>query len=311
MYVLDANDGSLLMSFATDRPVAANVFVVPDTNTGLAKFAYVADTGGNLYRISGATANQPFDTTAPASWTITKIASLGCDGATVTSPSLGCPMNRKFLSPPDVVEQDGVYHLLIGSGDREKPLQAFATAYEVENKFFMVKDNPSDPEWLSDETATCGSAVMCLDSLVAIAFDGADPDPTDLAAHKGWALDLRDHEQSVTSAITVFGTTTFSTHTPTIAAAGTCASNLGIARVYNVRFSNAGIAGEANNNRDEPVAGGGLPSPPVAGMVELDDGTVVPFIIGAVGDSPLESSLPTPPTTGTQPKSLTYWLTEK
>jgi type IV pilus assembly protein PilY1 len=46
-------------------------------------------------------------------------------------------------------------------------------------------------------------------------------------------------------------------------------------------------------------------------MVELDDGTVVPFIIGAVGDSPLESSLPTPPTTGTQPKSLTYWLTEK
>jgi type IV pilus assembly protein PilY1 len=311
VYVLDANDGSLLMSFATDRPVAANVFVVPDTNTGLAKFAYVADTGGNLYRIAGATANQPFDTTAPASWTITKIASLGCDGATVTSPSLGCPMNRKFLSPPDVVEQDGVYHLLIGSGDREKPLQAFATAYEVENKFFMVKDNPSDPEWLSDETATCGSAVMCLDSLVAIAFDGADPDPTDLAAHKGWALDLRDHEQSVTSAITVFGTTTFSTHTPTIAATGTCASNLGIARVYNVRFSNAGISGEANNNRDEPIAGGGLPSPPVAGMVELDDGTVVPFIIGAVGDSPLESSLPTPPTTGTQPKSLTYWLTEK
>ena len=185
MYVLDANDGSLLMSFATDRPVAADVFVVPDTNTGLAKFAYVADTGGNVYRISGATANLPFDTTAPASWTITKIASLGCDGATVTSPSLGCPMNRKFLSPPDVVEQDGVYHLLIGSGDREKPLQAFATAYDVENKFFMVKDNPSDPEWLSDETATCGSAVMCLDSLVAIAFDGADPDPTDLAAHEG------------------------------------------------------------------------------------------------------------------------------
>ena len=78
-----------------------------------------------------------------------------------------------------------------------------------------------------------------------------------------------------------------------------------------MRFSNAGIAGEANNNRDEPVAGGGLPSPPVAGMVELDDGTVVPFIIGAVGDSPLESSLPTPPTTGTQPKSLTYWLIGK
>jgi type IV pilus assembly protein PilY1 len=199
---------------------------------------------------------------------------------------------------------------LLGSGDREKPLQAFPVAYEVENKFFMIQDNPSDPNWLSDETGTCGSAVICLDSLVQIASGGADPDASDLAAAKGWALDLRDHEQVVTSAITVFGTTTFSTHTPTVGSATACASNLGIARVYNVRYADASAV-SATNNRDEPVAGGGLPSPPVAGMVQLDDGTVVPFVIGAVGDSPLESSLPTPPTTGTQPKSLTYWLTEK
>jgi type IV pilus assembly protein PilY1 len=43
-YVLDANDGTLLEDFTTDRPVAADVFVVPDTTTGLAKFVYVADT---------------------------------------------------------------------------------------------------------------------------------------------------------------------------------------------------------------------------------------------------------------------------
>jgi hypothetical protein len=46
-------------------------------------------------------------------------------------------------------------------------------------------------------------------------------------------------------------------------------------------------------------------------MVELDDGQVVPFVIGSVGESPLESSLPNPPTTGTQPKSLTYWFIDK
>ena len=45
-----------------------------------------------------------FDATTPASWTMTKIASLGCDSAGGTSPSVGCPMNRKFLSTPDVVE---------------------------------------------------------------------------------------------------------------------------------------------------------------------------------------------------------------
>jgi type IV pilus assembly protein PilY1 len=310
VYVLDANDGTLLKTFTTDRPVVADIFLVPDGTTGLAKFAYAADMGGNIYRISGSSANLPFDSTAPADWTMTKIASLGCDSAGATSPSLGCLMNRKFMFAPDVVEKDGVYFLLIGSGDREKPLVAFPVAYQVENKFFMIKDNPSDPDWLTDETANCGSAVLCLDSLVAIESGGEDPDPADLAAMKGWALDLRDHEQAVTSAITVFGTTTFSTHTPTVAALGTCASNLGTARVYNVRFANAAPA-NGTDNRDEPIAGGGLPPSPVAGMVELDDGQVVPFVIGSVGESPLESSLPNPPTTGTQPKSLTYWFIDK
>ncbi len=310
VFVIDAQSGLGLMSFTTDRPVSADVFVVPDGTTGLAKYAYVADTGGNIYRISGASANLPFGATAPASWTMTKIASLGCDSAGGTSPSVGCPMNRKFLSGLDVVEYNGVYHVLIGSGDREKPLQTFTLAYNVENHFFMLKDNPADTEWLSDETANCGSAVMCLDSLVPIANSGGDPDAADLAAMKGWYLGMRDHEQVVTSAITVFGTTTFSTHTPTIPDVVTCASNLGTARVYNVRFANAAPANGANN-RDEPISGGGLPPSPVAGMVELDDGTVVPFIIGADGDSPLESSLPSPPSTGTQPKSLTYWYIDQ
>jgi type IV pilus assembly protein PilY1 len=310
VYLLDANDGTLLREFVTDRPVVADVFLVPDGTTGLSKYAYVADLGGNIYRLSGSSPNLPFGSTLPASWTMTKIASLGCDTAGALTGDIGCPMNRKFLSAPDVVELNGVYHLLIGSGDREKPLQAFSVAYNVENKFFMVKDNPSDTEWLTDENMACFADVICLDSLVPIASGGADPDPADLAAMKGWALDLRDHEQAVTSAITVFGTTTFSTHTPTLADASTCASNLGIARVYNVRFSNAAAA-NGETNRDEPVAGGGLPSPPVAGMVELDDGTIVPFIIGAEGDSPLESALPSPPSTGTQPKSLTYWFIDK
>jgi type IV pilus assembly protein PilY1 len=310
VYVLDADTGARLMTFTTDRPVVADIFVVPDGSTGLARYAYAADMGGNIYRISGATANATFGTTSPASWTMTKIASLGCDSPSDTSPSAGCAMNRKFMFAPDVAEKDGVLHLLIGSGDREKPIQAFDAAYGVQNYFFMVKDNPASAEWLTDETATCGSAIICLGSLVQIASGGADPDAADLTAAKGWALALRVHEQAVTSGITVFGTTTFSTHTPTVPAAGSCSSNLGTARVYNVRYANA-AAINPPNNRDAEVAGGGLPPSPVAGMVELDDGTVVPFVIGADPDSPLESSLPSAPSSGTQPKSLTYWLTEK
>jgi type IV pilus assembly protein PilY1 len=310
VYVLDANDGSVLKTFITDRPVVADVFVVPDGSTGLARYAYAVDMGGNIYRISGASADVPFGATAPSAWTMTKIASLGCDAASFSSPSADCAMNRKFMFMPDIVEKSGIFHILLGSGDREKPLVNFDDAYAVENYFFMVKDHPADPNWLTDELATCGPAVICLDSLLTIANDGSDPDAADLAAAKGWALALRDHEQAVTSAITVFGTTTFSTHTPTIPVANSCTSNLGTARVYNVRYANAAaIAGP--NNRDQEISGGGLPPSPVAGMVELDDGTVVPFIIGGHPDSALESLLPGSPAAGTQPKSLTYWLSEK
>jgi type IV pilus assembly protein PilY1 len=310
VYVVDADTGGLLATLATDRPVVGDIFVVPDGITGRARYAYAVDTGGNVYRISGATANVPFETTSPSGWTITKIASLGCDAAGTTSPSAGCAMNRKFMFAPDIVEKDGVFYLLLGSGDREKPLMAYTSAYAVQNYFFMIQDNPANPDWLTDEAAVCGMPVLCLDSLLTIASGAANPDASDLVATKGWALALRPHEQAVTAAITVFGTTTFSTHTPTVPSAGSCTSNLGTARVYNVRYSNASPIAPANN-RDEEIAGGGLPPSPVAGMITLDDGSVVPFVIGADNDSPLESLLPSSPSSGTQPKSVTYWYSER
>jgi type IV pilus assembly protein PilY1 len=76
-----------------------------------------------------------------------------------------------------------------------------------------------------------------------------------------------------------------------------------------VRFLNA--AARAGQDRSAEISGGGLPPSPVAGQVTLDDGTTVPFIIGADPDSPLESKLPESPSTGTQPKNLTYWYIEK
>jgi len=309
VYVINADTGARLKLLATDRPVVGDVFVVPDGSTGLARLAYAADTGGNVYRISGATANAPLGGTAPADWTITKIASLGCDGASDVSPTIDCPMNRKFLYGPDVLFEDGIYYLLLGSGDREKPIRNFTAALGVQNYFFMIKDSPASATWLSDENATCGSDILCLDSLVVI--DGADnPDAADLLASKGWALELRAGEQAVTSAITVFGATTFSTHEPTLPVPGACTSNLGTARVYNVRFRNA-AAIAPSVNRDAEVSGGGLPPSPVAGQVTLDSGVTVPFIIGASPTSPLESSLPSAPATGSQPRAITYWFIEK
>ena len=308
IFVLDADTGDVITSFATDRPVVGDVFVVSNPETGLAQWAYATDTGGNVYRISGATANTPFAATAPTAWQITKIAALGCaDGGT-------CSANRKFLFAPDVVVEpapnSGTHIVLVGSGDREKPTLTYESAYATQNYFFMIKDVPADSTWLTTDMGNCDDAI-CLDALFEIERNADTPSDSDLAARKGWYLELAQHEQVVTSAITVFGSVTFSTHIPYVPEEGACDPDIGTANVYNVRFANAAPSRPNATDRYEEIEGGGLPPSPVAGQVRLDDGTIVPFIIGADPRSPLEGGLPVGPAFSTLPKSITYWYIEK
>jgi len=304
VYLMNANTGGLLKVFNTDRSVVGDVFVVRNFDEGTnswdpAQYAYVADMGGNIYRISGVDANTPFSTTHPTNWTITKIASLGCSGI---AP---CAANRKFMFTPDVVWDGSSYFILLGSGDREKPLTGYAAAGAVDNRFFMIQDRPADTTWLSSENATCGSDVLCNSSLLPITTD-SDPTAAALAAKKGWYLAMQSTEQVVTSGITVFDTLTFSTHEPAVAMAGSCESNLGAARVYNINYTDASSA-NGTSVRYQDITGGGLPPSPIAGMVTLDDGNTVPFLIGGDPDSPIEGGEPTAASAGDQSKGRAYW----
>ncbi|RPJ45091.1 MAG: pilus assembly protein PilY [Betaproteobacteria bacterium] len=299
VYILDADTGALLKTLGGDtsdgdlisRGVVADVIVVPHSVTGLATMAYVADLGGNVYRIN-------IGDDAPADWTITKIASLGGSGADA----------RKFMFAPDVVLDNGKYVLLLGSGDREKPLSTYSGATSVANKFFMLKDDPADEEWLSGETANCGAAVICMDSLESVTYGSGSPTLATVGEKKGWALELHDNEQVVTSAITIFGVVTFSTHEPAPVNVdpNVCTSSLGKARVYNIGYANAGLL-TGRNSRFAEIPGGGLPPSPVAGMVTLDNGVTVPFCIGCDSESPLKGGEPPPPIMANQPKSRVYW----
>jgi len=297
IYILNANTGSLEKTFDTDRGVVGDVIIVPDNDTGFAKFAYAADMGGNIYRIT-------IGSGAISTWSITKIASLGC-----AAPGT-CSANRKFMFGPDVVEDNGTYYLMLGSGDREKPLTSYTSAASVANYFFMVKDRPADAAWLSSEATNCGgSSIICLGSLLAISTS-ATPTTAALDGKKGWYLGLASTEQVVTSAITLFGTVTFSTHTPAVPVVGACTSNLGTAKVYNISYTDASPSG---SSRSQVVSGGGLPPSPVAGQVTLDDGTTVPFVIGASTSSPLEATQGNPgtPATTNQPKNRVYWYIQQ
>lgn len=298
LYVLDADTGALVKSFPTERGIVADVTPV-NNSSGQLMYAYTTDMGGNIYRLSGPS-GALIGTTSPDNWVLTRIASLGCDTATSTCDG----KNRKFLYAPDVVFEDNTYYLMVGSGDREKPL---GDASEVSNYFFMVKDRPTDENWLDATENGCDAAMICLNALTPIATD-ANPTDEALADKKGWYLYLNEGEQVVTSAITVFGVVTFSTNEPTPPEPGECSNNLGTARVYNIAYENAEAA---NDTRGEEIPGGGLPPSPVAGMVVLDDGTTVPFIIGGDPDSPLAGREPVTPGTTSVPKSRIYWNLEE
>lgn len=310
VFVLDADNGVLLTTLSTDRSVVGDITVVPNTFTGQAEYAYAVDTGGNVYRIT-------IGSLLPANWTIMKIASLGCS----TPSCSGGVANRKFLFAPEVVVAPDYIAILVGSGDRERPLLDNVTTTSVDNAFFMIKDKPSDINWWSTETSHCGGqALACMTSLLQI-----DPDstvmPTEsaLAARKGWYLAFgavgtsHDKEQVVTSAVVVLGTVTFSTHTPTAADPSTCGSNLGLARVYNLNFLNANPVG---TKRFAVITGGGLPPSPVAGMVTVTNPNTgadmtIPFVIGANPDSPLEGKSPVPAMAAAYVKSRAYWYLQQ
>ena len=287
IYVLNAQDGVLLKALNTDRGVIADVFVVPDS-TGLARFAYAADLGGNVYRINIGSA-------APSDWTITKIASLGCAVPGTCSP------NRKFMFAPSIVESGGKYALMLGSGDREKPLMGYTAAAGVSNYFFMLRDDPYDPEWLASESTNCGTGVICLNSLYHIGANDTGPTVATVDEKKGWYLSLQPHEQVVSSALTIYGTVYFNTHVPAVVSENSCNTTLGTAYTYKIYYAN-GAANTGTDSRSEEVDGGGLVGSPAGGMVTLDNGEAVPFVTEG-----LKPEDPVAPNVVYQPKGRVYW----
>ncbi len=303
VYVVDGDTGAVVTSFDTaaafvtshnkNRGVIADVTIISGSD-GFAKYAYVVDLGGNVFRIKM--------NGAPGTWTMTQIASLGCD-------TIGnCDANRKLMFVPSVVNTaTGEYTILVGSGDREKPITGYASATAVTNYFFMFKDKPEDSSYPG--TTDCGAAVICLSSLVRIERDL--PAPSTIGTKKGWYLSLNSTEQVVTQALTIFSVVTFSTHEPAVTSdtpSGSC-NNLGTTRVYNISYDQAKPVN--SDSRYDDVSGDGLPPSPTAGLVTLDTGETLPFCIGCSGDSPLEAKEPTASSTSVTPKGRLYWYLEK
>lgn len=285
IFVLDAATGNVVKTFQTNagnggnlvNSVAADLALVDAQGGGVIDRAYAADTGGNIWRID-------FDQRGISQWKMYKLATAG-DAA---NP-------RKFLYAPDVVVTKNYAAVLIGSGDREKPLKAAST-----DRFYMFKDKETGATvggqangWPINGEETTGDRMadavnMTSDRLrEVLAAEG----------NNGWFYTLAAGEKVVNGALTAAGITYFSTNRPATPSIGTCKASLGVAKAYGLLF-NTGTAGRDLNGdgmldaSDVAVtlAGGGLPPSPVAGWVNVVDAAtnataVVPFVIGTGGNS--------------------------
>ncbi|MBI4291462.1 MAG: hypothetical protein HY661_08295 [Betaproteobacteria bacterium] len=241
-----------------DRDTTRTLTGKESVGPGFSDRIYAVDTGGNLWRAD-------VDSASPASWTITKLASVS---------GSGLDNKRKFQFAPDVVfssDSLGRYDaVLVGSGDREHPFDATIT-----NRFYMFKDRstglttntsglPITESDLFDATNNClQDSGVCNDTQQSSAS-------ANLLSSKGWFVTLGAGEKTVGTATTISGTTLFNTNQPSATAGGgACGANLGIARSYLLSYKDATATTDLNAtgtvttaDRFQTHAGGGyLPSP--------------------------------------------------
>jgi type IV pilus assembly protein PilY1 len=311
---------------AMTRAIPADVTLLDRSGDGYIDRLYAADVGGNIWRVD----LEPAGVSAPSGWQVTELASLAGTGNDA----------RKFFYPPDVTPTSTYDAVLAASGDREHPLYSASTtagtAYNVVNRFYMIKDpntgNNVPSGWttitetnLTDETGLAAGTTPPYSSTSTtstggpssgfyITFSSYQANTQDPATHKG--------EKAVNAPLTTAGYTYFGTNTPDpsvgIADPTKCYPNLGIARGYAINFL---TAEGMNSNGYIVFAGGGLPPSPVFGLVAINDASgasvVTPVLIGggnqtstagADSTSTLGVQKIAPPTLGKRKR--TYWFTE-
>ncbi|MBK4735907.1 pilus assembly protein [Noviherbaspirillum pedocola] len=268
IFIFDAQTGALLTSFPTLRSVAADVALIDIDGDGMVDYAYVADTGGNIYRIGFIDAPGTKAPLPASSWSMNRVAYT--TGA-----------NRKFLFAPALLQAGSKVYVALGSGDREHPLQSqYPVRSQITNRFYV---------YLDDLAAT---TTTNLDDTIAM-LDNTSPNSCNLSAalpngpYHGWFVNLSEHgygEQVVTSAVIAGGMISFSTNRAVPPSASSCSAGLGEARGYWLSLLNGagaiGVPGLCGGNRSAIFAGGGLPPSPVMGTVVIN-GRPVTVIIGA------------------------------
>lgn len=265
VFIINGRTGALVKRIDTTYSVPSDITLVDINRDGRPDRLYFADVRGNLYRV---TVPSTGDLVSSATWssvTATKIAVL----------------EGKVFFRPDVVVTKSFAAIMLGTGDREKPLLKVTS-----DRFFLIKDPLLTPITkalsLTDITriATVNNASML-------------PVPSGETANaNGCYIQLASNGEKVINApLTVSGITYFGTNRPPPENPNTCVGNLGQGFAYQFPLFCQPPAAPTE------ILGGGMIPSPVAGVVLLTNGTTItkqPFLIGGAGPSSLTVTDPTP-----------------
>ncbi|WP_168204769.1 pilus assembly protein [Noviherbaspirillum sp. UKPF54] len=309
IFILDATNGDLIWSATPSNGATACTgtstqascqvsgmnFSIPSDVTpvdrdhdGYTDRLYVADTGGNVWRVD----LEPTAGNTPDKWRVYKFAALGCGTGPCTS---GVP--RKFFYAPSVVaigtsgSSTSYDAVMVGSGDREHPLYSTNanSAYAVTNRLYMLKDV---------KTGKDGSGLSTITEAALFNATSTQYDNT----VSGFYITLGTGEKAVNAPLTMSGISYFGTNQPTLPSGVSCTANLGTARSYSMDMFTGAY-------RSVILEGGGLPPSPVSGIA-LVDGQKHSFCIGCIDqDSSKKSALEngSEEKDGKKKMSRTYW----
>ena len=313
VFVMDAQYGKAVNSrFFDPGPTAgrfaADMTAVDTNRDGFIDVLYAVDTRGNIWRINTTDPDKSYAAyNSVDEWPMNKIATVS-DWTTAKE-------RRKFMYAPSVVMLGTQATVLVGTGDREKPL-ASGSAALVDNRFYGIRDDitktgkifVADPTATDSATAAAAAAAETLaDAVTVVKGSGTDDElastgqltkVNDVAPvnaqelkPRGWYRNLystaEPYEQVVTAPLTIGGQTYFSTFQ---AQTSTNKCSLGTGRAYKVDFQTGGISRNSDGELvPDTYKSEGIPPSPVGGLVSID-GKKIPFCIGCAGPTVLSPS---------------------
>ena len=253
IYIINGRTGALIKALPTDYSVPSDVSLIDMDNNGVPDRGYVADVRGNLYRFDFPTG----DLTDAARW------------ASV-SPVKLAELNGKVFFPPDLIRTKEFVTVLVGTGDREKPLQS-TTA----DNFYLIKDRPSTTSTLPLQKSALALVAKIDNATMRLTVSA----PVTTSDFNGCYVELATNGEKVVNApLSVAGATYFGTNRPKPTSSNQCNADLGEAYAYKFPlFCKTPLAPTS-------IVGGGMVPNPVSGVVAITNARgqeqLVPFLIG-------------------------------